>query len=560
MKENHYNVLRNKILASMIVVPAIPFAIVVLIGYFYFIQTIESEKLARMVRIVEDHDQMIEAFLVERKTDLEFVADSYSFAELNSQDILDQVFNNLQHKSSAFLDLGVFNSQGLHIVYHGPHELAGKVYKDEVWFKKVMTDGFYISDVFLGYRRIPHFIMAVKKSDFGFNWVLRATIDTSLFSSVVEKIRIGKTGEGYILNKEGKFQTRRRSGGELMESDPDIKVKIAPADKVTTFIEKDASGDEYLYATTWLRDKDWLLTARQEKAEAYSNLFRVTYLVIIVAVLGGLMIVTIAFQVTKRIISRMETTDSEKNELGRQLVVAGRLAEIGEMSAGFAHEINNPLQIIKSELTLTETILDDLKSAGELKPSEDVDQIVDSLDQIRTQVDRCGTITQGLLKFARKKDSQPGRVELKTFLPGVIRLVENKALVEGIRLESKIDEGTLDVHADPGQLEQVLVNLLNNAIYAIVEKNGSNGGRLAVTASNTTDSKVLISIEDNGLGISPENMEKIFTPFFTTKPVGKGTGLGLSICYGIITKMDGEMDVTSTQGSGTTFNIRLRKF
>ncbi|MFH1138115.1 MAG: ATP-binding protein [Pseudomonadota bacterium] len=559
MKENHYAMMRNKILASMIIVPAIPFAAVVLIGFFFFIQTIQSDKLAKMIRVVEDHDQMIESFLMERKTDLEFVADSYSYSELTSQDILDGVFKNLQKKSGAFLDLGLFDARGLHIVYHGPHELAGKVYKDEPWFKKVMEDGFYISDVFLGYRQIPHFIMAVKRSDFGVNWVLRATIDTSLFSEVVEKIRIGKTGEAYLLNQEGKFQTQRRSGGELMEADPDIKVKIADPSQVNTFVERDASGDEYLYATTWLRDKHWLLAARQEKAEAFSSLYRATYLVIIVALLGGTAIVSIAFQVTKRIISKMETTDSEKNELGRQLVVAGRLAEIGEMSAGFAHEINNPLQIIKSELTLAETIMDDLKAAGDLKPSADQEQVEDSLKQIRTQVDRCGTITQGLLKFARKKESEPGKVDLKVFLPSVIRLVENKAAVEGIRINTTFRGGDGSVFADPGQLEQVLVNLLNNAIYAIVEKHGSNGGSLEVGVSENAASKVTISIEDNGSGISSENMEKIFTPFFTTKPVGKGTGLGLSICYGIITKMGGEMDVSSTPGLGTTFNIHLNK-
>lgn len=130
--------------------------------------------------------------------------------------------------------------------------------------------------------------------------------------------------------------------------------------------------------------------------------------------------------------------------------------------------------------------------------------------------------------------------------------------MEGIDIKEEIAPTLLPVHADPNQLHQVLVNLLNNAIDAIVERHGSSGGELVVGVQPASDGRVMISVKDNGCGIAPENMEKIFTPFFTTKPVGKGTGLGLSICYGIITKMGGTMEVTSEKDNGTTFKIYLR--
>ena len=110
---------------------------------------------------------------------------------------------------------------------------------------------------------------------------------------------------------------------------------------------------------------------------------------------------------------------------------------------------------------------------------------------------------------------------------------------------------------DPSQLQQVLLNLLNNAIDAITERHGCEGGELSIQAGPDTNGRVKISVRDNGAGISPENLKKIFSPFFTTKPPGKGTGLGLYVCYGIIEGMGGAMEVESQRGVGTTFVVSL---
>ena len=136
-------------------------------------------------------------------------------------------------------------------------------------------------------------------------------------------------------------------------------------------------------------------------------------------------------------------------------------------------------------------------------------------------------------------------------------MVAKKASVNGIDLKPEISEYTLPVHGDRGQLQQVLLNLYNNAIDAITARHGSEGGELVVGAGPKEDGKVQIFVRDNGAGISPENQKKIFSPFFTTKPVGKGTGLGLSVCHGIIDNMGGIMEVESEMGVGTTFTISL---
>jgi len=188
------------------------------ISYYFFTYSIETSTTSSMSRIVEDHRHMIDTFLQERRADLLFVVRSYTFKDLSDPQKLEQVFARLQEKSNTFVDLGIFNEMGVHVAYHGPYRLEGKIYKHTKWFKEVMKRGYYISDIFLGFRRVPHFIIAIAKEEQGRRWVIRATIDTYLFSNLVEGVRIGKTGEAYLLNAQGVFQTERRSGGHLLDT------------------------------------------------------------------------------------------------------------------------------------------------------------------------------------------------------------------------------------------------------------------------------------------------------------------------------------------------------
>lgn len=558
MKETRYAKLRRLILAIMIGVPFVPFILVLGIGYYHFTTSLESAAIASMKRIVGDHRQMIESFLRERKADLEFIIRTFPFEELADPQDLYRIFTHLQEESVAFVDLGIFNEEGIHVAYHGPYRLVGKDYSQEDWFKEVLRQGTYVSDIFLGYRRIPHFIIALAGEEDGKKWVIRATIDTYMFTDLVEKVRIGKTGEAYIVSREGIFQTERRSGGNLMDKDPDGMVQPSPNNEIQTFVKADSRGEEYLYATTWLKDKEWMLVVRQEKADAFRGLRTASYMIVLVSLIGGAFIVAVGFYVTGQIIRRMDLIDTEKDRLGQQLVRATRLAELGQMAAGFAHEINNPLQIMKSEQTLIDTIFGDMKDRGDLKESEDLMELQDSLAQIKLQIDRCAKITQAILKFGRQSEPVIKDVDLMTFVPEVTSMVTKKASVNGITVKEVIAENTPVVHVDPSQLQQVLLNLYNNAIDAIIERHGSQGGELTIEAgAEDEDGKVKISVKDNGIGISPENLKKVFAPFFTTKPVGQGTGLGLSVCYGIVDSMGGLMEVESERGVGTTFIIRL---
>jgi len=517
--------LKRSILTNMIIVPFIPFLLAIGVSFYFFTTTLENNTVNSLKRIVEDHCDMIESFLVERQSDLEFITNTYSFEEINSTNALNLIFENLKTRSGAFVDLGLFDSQGIHIKYSGKYQLKGKEYKDEVWFKKVMQTGYYISDIFLGYRNVPHFIIAVRQSSGDKTWVLRATIDTVFFDTLVSKVRIGRTGESYILNKNGIAQTVRRSGGiRVLEKDHEYLEFPESENSIQTFVKSDAAKNKYLYATTWLKNREWVLVVRQEKKDAYRSLYSALYISLMIMVIGGAIIIIIAIYTTEHILKRIEQLGMEKESLGNQLIRATQLAEIGEMAAGFAHEINNPLQIMKSEYTLIETLMDDVFDKDEMEKNEDIIDIEDSLDQIKFQVNRCSEITHAILKFGRKNEIKEQLLRPVIIIPEIISMIEKKATVNGIEIIKTIPDQVPGFMGDPSQFQQVMLNLFNNAMDAIEERHGSSGGRLSVAVRRENENRVEIKISDNGSGISSENIKKVFSPFFTTKPVGKGTG------------------------------------
>lgn len=234
--------------------------------------------------------------------------------------------------------------------------------------------------------------------------------------------------------------------------------------------------------------------------------------------------------------------------MGDQVVEAGRLASIGELAAGIAHEINNPVAIMVEEAGWIQDLLEDDDPAS----SDNLAEFKRASIHIESQGERCKEITQKLLSFARKTDPTQMYLNLSALISEIISLVDQKTRYANVQIETDLDPSLPQVWASSTELQQVLLNLLNNSVDAM----DSSGGRIQIT-TELRDQNIVIQIADNGIGIAQANLSRIFDPFYTTKPVGKGTGLGLSICYGIIKKMGGNIEVQSVKGEGTTFSIHL---
>ncbi|MBC2717846.1 MAG: GHKL domain-containing protein [Desulfobacteraceae bacterium] len=544
--------IRRIILTRVLLAPFIILMIVCSTLVYYFATNLFDRVESELIRVADDHRYLIEQFFSERTEDLQFIAGANHFKSIHRQDRLADIFQVLQSTSPAFLDLGVFDKKGNHIAYEGPYRLEGKNYSQAEWFKAVCEKSVYISDVFLGYRNTPHFIIAVKKVEDGESWYLRATIDTQFFNNLVENIRVGKTGEAYLINKDGVLQTRKRSGGSLMDIDPDFLQYQSDHHRIMSFTARDHQGGKCLYATGRLNKTGWFLVVRQDFSDAATPLIRAVLVAIGLVFIGGAVVVLIAFFLASGLANRLTLADAEKREMGSQLIMAGKLAEVGEMSAGMAHEINNPLQVMTSEITMINDLFEDCRT-GEPMDKETLALMAESVDQIGLQINRCSNITQGLLKFARKTDPVVRKVVPREMIGEIVAMVEHQAHIEGITIHQEVDPDLPEIESDPAQLQQVFLNLLNNAIFAVKDR---DDGEIRIT-SELDDEFVLLAVADNGCGIDPDQLKKIFVPFFTTKPVGKGTGLGLSTCYGIIEHLGGNITVTSELNVGTVFTVQL---
>ena len=242
--------------------------------------------------------------------------------------------------------------------------------------------------------------------------------------------------------------------------------------------------------------------------------------------------------------------DSEfRANMEQQMIATERLASLGTLSAGVAHEINNPLAIINESAGWMRLVLK-REDMADVPSRQDLEM---ALGKIEKGVDRARRITHQMLETVRKNDSVSAEVNLHELVDEAIELVGKQIADKNIKIIKKF-ETSLNIWSDPYQLRQVFINLLTNAIHAV-----GTGGKITIILETVND-EIILTIRDTGQGIPKENLEKIFEPFFSTKNPGEGTGLGLFVTRNIIDKLGGKIYVKSRIGHGTDFSIKIPKY
>jgi signal transduction histidine kinase len=226
-----------------------------------------------------------------------------------------------------------------------------------------------------------------------------------------------------------------------------------------------------------------------------------------------------------------------------RLVQAAKLAAVGEMAAGIAHELNNPLTTVSG---FTELTLEEIPSDSPMHAD---------LELVMREAHRARDVVRRLLDFARQSESARARSDMKEIVTDVLALVKHLLHTSGVQVFTDLPDGLPWVSVDRNQIKQVILNLIHNAMHAMPE-----GGELHInTARRTRDHQEWLTtiVTDTGMGISPENLERVFEPFFTTRSKDGGTGLGLSISYGIVTEHGGFIEAESKVGKGSAFTVWL---
>ena len=487
----------------------------------------------------------MEDFLEERKAALTYVANSERYEDLCDSQKLSQILLNMNKSFGGFIDLGVIDSKGNQRSYVGHYELEGKDYKEQDWFHEVCARGVYVSDVYMGYRNAPHFVIAVRTDDAATSdfHVLRATIDTDLLNRYINSLDLRPSSDAFLINRAGILQTASRHDGSALEECP-IEVP-ASAGKTEVLEVTDRQGETRLLGYAYINQSPFIFVVLKRPEQVMQQWLNLRSKIVWLTVIGIAVILVVILWLSTYLVNRIRHADYRRNKALHDVEYTNKMASIGRIAAGVAHEINNPLAIIGENAGL----LQDLVSLKSEPPERE--QLLRISQAVVKSVDRCSAITHRLLDFAKRMDPLTERIDLGPLLEEVLSFQGKEADYRQVKINLDVPEDLPAIKSDRGQLQQVFVNILSNAFAAVDE-----GGRVDIVSTQEDENTVAVTISDNGPGIPEEHMGRIFEPFFSTK--GEyGTGLGLSITFGIVQKLGGQIEVQTTPGQGTSFTVRL---
>jgi two-component system NtrC family sensor kinase len=533
----YFRRLWNGIVVALLGASFIPMLVIGGGMYRYTASALEEKILASVRMEVREHKEAIDRFLAERTRDLRLIAENVGVDDLTRPEMLKAAFASLQRGIPCFTDLGIISDQGEHLAYIGAHDLLSKNYREASWFKEIKESEVYISDVFLGFRNEPHFVIAVKKEDRKGFWIIRSTVDTAYFYDVVSKVLTKRAGDAYLVNAEGVFQTSPRMTGQLMG-----RSELRHVDPFEGIRLKEHRGRIWVMA--WLDKVPWLYVVDFDRSEIYESLRRIRNVGIFVFILGAILIVLTVMLTTNYLITRLERKRRDVRFLDQQLRHSTQLASSLQFAPGFLSEIKDTL----SNIDLVVRWIEDL-TGRDLSKEENRKEIRESLNQIKSEAARSRGITDKFLKATVSTLPMIKDVHLHHVLDEILELLDRELRFKSITVTRDYQEELPFIRSDSSQLRQVFQNLILNAVTA-VDKEGTIGLETAAEGN-----RVKVTVEDSGPGIPQEHMGRIFDPLFTTKP--EGTGLGLSISADIVKKLGGRISVESEPGKGARFTVEL---
>jgi two-component system NtrC family sensor kinase len=542
----YFRKLRFRLRIGFLIAFVVPLVALSFYFHFQFSFTLKESAKLNLIAVSESQRNTVDLFLQERVVNIFSQFRSEEFSLIPSRQSMENYLQNLRRVSDAFIDVGFLNEKGIQIGYAGPFPyLQDKIYATEKWFTTLMQQerNHLISDIYLGFRNKPHFTIAVKQIIDGNPCVMRSTLDPDKFYMFLRTIDPSKGVDSALINEEGTYQIVDPGRGKLLGLS-----EFQPANKSGSGVQEiKKNGTPILVAYAWLEETPWALIVRAPLKISHGPMYRTRQIIIASTALVIVIIAIVIWLTINSLIKKAQDNAENREQLQLQLLHASKLASVGELATGVAHEINNPLAIV---LATTGVIRDMLNPEFDLDASPE--NINKELETIDTAVYRARTITRQLLDFGRKNPPRPVACNLNQLLDDVMSGFKQRAFaVENIEIKKQYDPDLPDIIADPDQIRQIFLNLINNAGDAI-----SGSGTITITTASDNE-HVRVTITDTGRGMTAEQMKKIFEPFYTTKQAGKGTGLGLSVSSSIVQSMDGTIDVQSMPEAGSSFTVSL---
>ncbi len=526
-------------------VALVPLIIWALAGYRLHQDTTEAELELRTSQLVSNSWRSVSLFVSERRSVLDFIAHDHSLEALNDKARLAEILDNLNKRFSGFTHLGVIVSSGVQQSYVGSHELEGVDYHNEPWFRQVLQEGVYISELVTGLREEPHFDLAVKRNlPDGSFFVLHAALDAQRFNELIAQFEVGEKTDTFVINREGVLQTPSRFYGSVFNKIPGRIPEYSP--KAQVFESQNDNKERAVIGYAYIPETPFILMIVKQQGELMRPWYKTGWAFTGILAASILMILLVTLAVASQLVGQIHQADQERVDTLHQAEYTNKMVSLGRLASGVAHEINNPLAIInekaghiKDIFTLTEAYKKDPK-------------LISIVDSVLATVQRCAEVTKSLLNFARHLNVSIQTIKLQEIVSEVKSVLAKEAEFRCVTVQVDLADNIPQFESDRGKLEQIFFNLFNNAMAAM-----KDGGRLEIEAKCEDTDFVSITFSDSGPGITKTDLKHVFEPFFYSRTGEGGMGLDLAVTYALVQEIGGQISVQSELGRGTRFNIRL---
>ncbi len=485
-------------------------------------------------------------FVSERRSVMEFVLKDNTLSDLSGRRRLAAILKNLKSGIGGFEDLAVVAEDGRLLAYAGPgRPPAPYTYCNEPCFKMVITRGYYVGDLQPGQRPGRFLVMAVRsRAASGRFFVLRATVAIKPFEKLMSTLDVAPAGDVFLVNQSGVLQTRSRFFGppprrvpfDIPAVSTDSRVMETTAKNGMPLIVGLAGVPDTALIVMTVFDKNKRMAGWRQLKIKFWIFLGISVAAILLMVLG----------MATYLVNRIHASDQKRIRELHKVEYANKMAALGRLSAGVGHEINNPVAIINEKSGL----INDLLLQSDPDPLHE--KLVGLVDDIRHSARRIGKITGRLIDFGRYREIRPQPVDIQRVLYDLVAFMEEEAESSGIYIRIQVPEKTPVVISDKNSLQQIFLNIINNAFGAM-----ASGGRLDIVVKNSAPGQVSITFTDTGPGIAPEEQKRVFEPFFSSTPHASGTGLGLSVTYGLVSRLRGRIRIDSEPGKGAAFIVLL---
>ncbi|GAB6904895.1 conserved membrane hypothetical protein [Desulfosarcina cetonica] len=527
------------------VVALTPLVVMTLVDYRLTRQAFASEARMTISRTVSNTWRSISFIIAQRRAALQFVARDNSPVDLTASGRLSTILTHLQQDMGGFMDLALVDADCRIQAYAGPPGGKNLAIPRKDCFNRAAAEGYFISDVTPRSDTGHHLVMAIRHNlANGRFFFLLATLDAGLMDAPVAQLATGGADDAFVINGQGVLQTPSRHFGGRFEK---ISLALPAATGQTEVISTvDAVGRPILVGFAAIQGSPFILVLVRPASGIMDlwlkpRLRLIGFLIFSIALILGSILGGATY-----LVDRLHAADRRRVQALHQVEYANKMASIGRLASGVAHEINNPLDIINQKAGLIKDLFVlNPEWAGNAK-------LMDLVEHVLASVQRCGTITRRLLDFARHMESAIETVNIEAIIHQILDFMGKDAERRAVAMSVVVHGSVPLFESDRGCLQQIFLNLINNAFAAM-----PTGGRLEIAIGCPDASRVRVSVSDTGQGIAEADQKRIFEPFFSTRQGHGGTGLGLSVTYGLVSEMGGEITVQSQLHEGTCFTVTL---